>query len=572
MEKIEGSANEVIPFSLTDDLDGIDGIAFDYDKMMECILRLYGLWEIAMDTTKPPVQFSFTLDGADISRNRSFVAAGLKVNDYRALDPTTGIPIGLQDSTKIQSRELCYLMKIIMSRDTKSLYDEAFKDFFDYFKKIENEGFGPIPPGRFLFSSPQDMSSLWKALKKGGACKQKTHFCHCCSCKSEDAWNPRPERCSRCITTGRERCYHHDVGDVTTMERVLEEWKVLTDTYPYLGNKDLEKQLNCRLAPNEANRSGEPSNIDFVPMTMRDRMKFSQEYINHDLSLLGLPLNGNLEERRIRLKAVLEHYSRVRRYEEDMLAGDYAGAHIMIEQAIPCILHLENRCGEKMIKLLLIEGIQGCNNDKAKEDELLKTFETIVNEAVLGEEWRPANWRLKTTKGQDNRQAIADQTMPNPQCRKMLRAFDKLVPLCVPEGSRRLEWNRAVATWLRLMEVARQHEDFTDEQIDDFDVLCDDFFAEWMDLHGRDGLTNYFHLVGAGHLSYYIRKWRNLYRYSQQGWEGLNSTIKWYYFKRTQRGGYGGKHGEKNSKMKPIARWLQRKVYFLSGKYKELFD
>jgi hypothetical protein len=47
----------------------------------------------------------------------------------------------------------------------------------------------------------------------------------------------------------------------------------------------------------------------------------------------------------------------------------------------------------------------------------------------------------------------------------------------------------------------------------------------------------------------------------------MNSLIKSFFFRRTQRGGHGGKPGERNSKMKPIARWLQRKLYFLSGDY-----
>jgi hypothetical protein len=34
-------------------------------------------------------------------------------------------------------------------------------------------------------------------------------------------------------------------------------------------------------------------------------------------------------------------------------ASKYQGAFITIRQAIPCILHLENQCGEKIIKILL---------------------------------------------------------------------------------------------------------------------------------------------------------------------------------------------------------------------------
>ena len=46
----------------------------------------------------------------------------------------------------------------------------------------------------------------------------------------------------------------------------------------------------------------------------------------------------------------------------------------------------------------------------------------------------------------------------------------------------------------------------------------DKFIEAWLDLLPGDiGMTNYFHIVAAGHLSYYLKEWRNLYRYSQQG-------------------------------------------------------
>jgi hypothetical protein len=47
----------------------------------------------------------------------------------------------------------------------------------------------------------------------------------------------------------------------------------------------------------------------------------------------------------------------------------------------------------------------------------------------------------------------------------------------------------------------------------------------------------------------------------------MNSLMKSVYYRRTQCGGNGGKKEEPNSRVVPIARWLQRKLYFLSGDY-----
>jgi hypothetical protein len=59
---------------------------------------------------------------------------------------------------------------------------------------------------------------------------------------------------------------------------------------------------------------------------------------------------------------------------------------------------------------------------------------------------------------------------------------------------------------------------------------------------------------GTGHLVYYFHKYRNLYRFLQQGWEALNQKIKKYYFNNTQRGGhvFGGEL--KQGHLKPL--WL----------------
>jgi hypothetical protein len=111
---------------------------------------------------------------------------------------------------------------------------------------------------------------------------------------------------------------------------------------------------------------------------------------------------------------------------------------------------------------------------------------------------------------------------------------------------------------------------FFDEEIDAFGTQCDDFFELWVDLTGLEGMTNYIHMIGSGHMTYYLREWRNLYRYSQQGWETLNSLLKNIYFRRTQRGGHKGDGQSRNSKLPPIAKWMQRRLYFLSGRYKHI--
>jgi hypothetical protein len=92
-------------------------------------------------------------------------------------------------------------------------------------------------------------------------------------------------------------------------------------------------------------------------------------------------------------------------------------------------------------------------------------------------------------------------------------------------------------------------------------------------MHGRKGVTNSFHMLGTVDFTYYLRKWRNLYHFSQQGWESLNAMIKSFIFRRNQQqGGHRSRKDEANQRIKPIARWIQRQLLFVSGSYKLDFD
>jgi hypothetical protein len=56
-------------------------------------------------------------------------------------------------------------------------------------------------------------------------------------------------------------------------------------------------------------------------------------------------------------------------------------------------------------------------------------------------------------------------------------------------------------------------------------------------------MTNYIHVIGSGHLTYFAKQYGNLYRFSQQGWESMNKLIKHYYYNNTNHGGSYGNGG-----------------------------
>ena len=49
----------------------------------------------------------------------------------------------------------------------------------------------------------------------------------------------------------------------------------------------------------------------------------------------------------------------------------------------------------------------------------------------------------------------------------------------------------------------------------------DVYYNKWIKVTGRNGMMVYNHFLGSGNVVYYIFEYRNLYQYSQQGFEML---------------------------------------------------
>jgi hypothetical protein len=63
------------------------------------------------------------------------------------------------------------------------------------------------------------------------------------------------------------------------------------------------------------------------------------------------------------------------------VTGDNAGALLLLllRQVIPCILHCENRCEEKFLKMFPLEIVNHFAGETKLQDEFLKQFEDYVN-------------------------------------------------------------------------------------------------------------------------------------------------------------------------------------------------
>jgi hypothetical protein len=95
-----------------------------------------------------------------------------------------------------------------------------------------------------------------------------------------------------------------------------------------------------------------------------------------------------------------------------------------------------------------------------------------------------------------------------------------------------------------MWDCIERKEDFGERDILLLHKYTSTFMDQWVGLcHGKH-MTNYIHVLGSGHLTYFAKHYGNLYRFSQQGWESLNKLIKHYYYNNTNHGGSYGNGGK----------------------------
>lgn len=243
----------------------------------------------------------------------------------------------------------------------------------------------------------------------------------------------------------------------------------------------------------------------------------------------------------------------------------------LLIQAIPCILHLENRIGIKILTMLFIEGLSNAKKGQLypevhaegpRVEMFFQRVAAIINKQVLGTADNSAEWQCATD---DKMKEIGTITMDNMQTRRIMGQLELLVEECIVVEVDKTKWLACIPKFRDGMIKLRSREDFDDAAIFSFQKDMDEFFQLWVELWGLEGCTNYIHMMSAGHLSVYLKKWKNLYRHSQQGWEAFNSLLKTFYFRRTQRGGSSNGGLGRKSRLLPIGRWLQRRVIWLCG-------
>ena len=229
-------------------------------------------------------------------------------------------------------------------------------------------------------------------------------------------------------------------------------------------------------------------NVEYVPTGETDEEKLSSlsffsNLIASELQLRKLQHHGTLDERRERLRKFLQVEEKLLLIAQAIARGQEGkeAALMLIIQAIPCIMHLENRVGEKLITVLLVMGAE--NFRTARGIKSLKRYcnsiAHIVKTKILGTVIRPKQWKVPVD---DSGDSISKVSLSNKITREFIDNIEALVHhiFLLPEYTEQKQiWINMLQDYRDAMEIFRQPQDYTDDDIKDFQGKIDSFFTVW---------------------------------------------------------------------------------------------
>jgi hypothetical protein len=143
-------------------------------------------------------------------------------------------------------------------------------------------------------------------------------------------------------------------------------------------------------------------------------------------------------------------------------------------------------------------------------------------------------------------------------------------PFSAPEDDKKKRiWMKLIRDYRDAMNILWKCTEYTAEDIRLFQVKINDFFSAGA---GKEGVTSYIHMLGSGHITYYMKAHGNLHKYLQQGWESLNKKFKLAFFNHTQcDGNFGIDVVDQEKSYLIFFMYFQREVLSVSGVAEEHF-
>jgi hypothetical protein len=189
---------------------------------------------------------------------------------------------------------------------------------------------------------------------------------------------------------------------------------------------------------------------------------------------------------------------------------------VEMDRIIPDILHLAMRCVEKLVLVLFVDARKtssDMNNSNSAQFRYVEELRLILQmeEFVFYIGKNPKNWKKPNFTGQ--------------QCQRILDNLDKLIVYRDNEAAdaRQLK-KKTVDLHRKIFTTLNQNKSFSDSEIDDLAADITVWTKSWVGRFASSWI-NSCHVVSQ-HIIYYLHRYRNIYKFSQQGVEATVKTVK----------------------------------------------
>ena len=221
---------------------------------------------------------------------------------------------------------------------------------------------------------------------------------------------------------------------------------------------------------------------------------------------------------------------------------------------IPCVLHLTSRTGEKLWKLLINECLLKIPHltDIQKRDRVKQIEEYVAGRILNTGEIAASDIVIKVEKGKLQSFSIASNRL-----RKTINRMQELLDLVYVSPEDRSNDITGCPSYKSISDLFTLYDQMmsifkipinevlNNDRIYEFQDSVDQFADHFLKIFEPSHITNYFHMLFAGHLSEMMIHHGNLNKYNQQGWEGLNGVYKQALYKLSNKGGAKGCGGAK---------------------------
>ena len=157
---------------------------------------------------------------------------------------------------------------------------------------------------------------------------------------------------------------------------------------------------------------------------------------------------------------------------------------------------------------------------------------------------------------------------------RLQEAVDVAVSDAKPEH--RANWKRFLEHYVDMLAFLTKSEDYEPSNINALDATITKCYKVLIKIAGIKACTNYFHLLGSGHVVWLTKQYGNLWRWRNEGAESQNGVLSLRYNKFNNRGGNKGNSADKDIKQKcfpfqVLGAWMARLTMWQLGLGEALF-